>query len=418
MEFIVHRGSHEVGGSCIELFDEETRILLDLGLPLSVAAGADPQRYFPQPLFEDLIQGKKSIQGVFLSHAHPDHHGLIQMLPENIRIFCGKDTAKMIELGRLMSPNEGKPPIFQTFSQQDRISIGAFTVIPYLMDHSAFDAYAFLVENNEKKLFYTGDFRGHGRKAQLFYEFIQNPPSVDILLIEGTRIIPQSDTGFSGEQDLEEAFVRAVNKTKGIVLVTTASQNIDRLVTIFKAARRTGRMLVIDIYTAEVLDSLKDYPRIPKSWWGGVRVCLSHSIAKRLIEAGREDAIRQHREKMIRWPRINERRGKSIVLIRGSMIGPVKRFIDLEGALWVYSMWPGYLEKSESLKRLKDYLEGAGVQIKYLHTSGHASLADLKRLAHALSPKTLIPVHTFYPEIFKEYFQNVRLVSDGEIIQC
>ena len=68
MQLIIHRGTHEVGGSCIELFDRETRILLDLGLPLSVTLGANPLKYFPQPLFDDLTLGKKRIQGVFLSH--------------------------------------------------------------------------------------------------------------------------------------------------------------------------------------------------------------------------------------------------------------------------------------------------------------------------------------------------------------
>ncbi len=417
MRLIIHRGTHEVGGSCIELFDGETRILLDLGLPLSFSPGANPQKYVPQPFFEDLINEKKFLQGVFLSHAHLDHHGLIQLLPENIRIFCGGDAAKMIEVGGLMSSNAGRSSIFQTFTQRQRISIGAFTIVPYLMDHSAFDAYAFFVENAGKKLFYTGDFRGHGRKAKLLDELTQNPPSVDILLIEGTRIIPETDRDFSREQDLEDEFVRVVNETKGIVLVTTASQNIDQLVSIFRAAKRTGRILIIDIYTAEVLDSLKDYPRIPKASWGGIRVSLSGPIAKRLIENRRDDIIRKHRENIIRWSRINERREKSVVLIRGSMIGPVKGYIDLKEAVWIYSMWPGYLDKSESLNRLKDYLDRSGVPVKYLHTSGHASLADLKRLVHALNPKTLIPVHTYYPRIFKDHFQNVRLVSDGEAIE-
>jgi len=121
-------------------------------------------------------------------------------------------------------------------------------------------------------------------ESKLLDELTQNPPSVDILLIEGTRIIPETDADFSREEDLEDEFVRVVNETKGIVLVTTASQNIERLVTIFRAAKRTGRILIIDIYTAEVLDSLKDYPRIPKSSWEGIRVSLSPSIANRLKE--------------------------------------------------------------------------------------------------------------------------------------
>jgi len=240
---------------------------------------------------------------------------------------------------------------------------------------------------------------------------------VDILLIEGTRICSLVNEGFPSEQELEEQFVRVISKTKGIVLVTTASQNIDRLVSIFRSAKRTGRVLVIDIYTAEVLDSLQEYPRIPKASWKGVRVSLSGAIARRLIEVGREDIVRRHRPNIIKWPKINERKDRYIVLIRGSMVGPLKRYMDLKDAAWIYSLWPGYLERSESLDRLKKYLDALGVPIQYLHTSGHAKISDLKRMVRALKPKTLIPVHTYRPELFKEYFQNVRLASDGEIIE-
>ena len=42
---------------------------------------------------------------------------------------------------------------------------------------------------------------------------------------------------------------------KGIHFVWTSSQNIDRLVTIFRAAKRTGRALLVDLYTAVVLEA-------------------------------------------------------------------------------------------------------------------------------------------------------------------
>ena len=40
-----------------------------------------------------------------------------------------------------------------------------FTITPFLVDHSAFDAYALLVEAGGRRLFYSGDLRGHGRNA-------------------------------------------------------------------------------------------------------------------------------------------------------------------------------------------------------------------------------------------------------------
>ena len=47
-----------------------------------------------------------------------------------------------------------------------------------------------------------------------------------------------TDEGFATEDDLEREFVRAFKETKGLRFVWTSSQNIDRSVTIFRAAKR------------------------------------------------------------------------------------------------------------------------------------------------------------------------------------
>jgi ribonuclease J len=57
------------------------------------------------------------------------------------------------------------------------------------MDHSAPDAYAFEIECDGKRLFYSGDFRAHGRKAKLFKNLLKNPPKkIDVLIMEGTMM--------------------------------------------------------------------------------------------------------------------------------------------------------------------------------------------------------------------------------------
>ena len=67
--------------------------------------------------------------------------------------------------------------------------VGPFKITPFLVDHSAFDAYALLVEADGRRLFYTGDFRAHGRKAELFKRLLREPPAaVDVLLIEGIML--------------------------------------------------------------------------------------------------------------------------------------------------------------------------------------------------------------------------------------
>ena len=50
----------------------------------------------------------------------------------------------------------------------------------------------------------------------------------------------------------------------------------------------------------------------------------------------------------------------------------------------------------------------------YAHSSGHAPLEDLHKLAAALKPKMLVPIHTEDAEGFKSQFENVTTLMDGE----
>jgi ribonuclease J len=48
-----------------------------------------------------------------------------------------------------------------------------------------------------------------------------------------------------------------------------------------------------------------------------------------------------------------------------------------------------------------------------IHTSGHASISDLQRLARAINAKTVVPIHSFEAERFPEFFENVTIKQDG-----
>jgi len=318
-------------------------------------------------------------------------------------------------LSSLMSSK--KPPLQAThFQQKEKIKIGPFTITPYLVDHSAMDAYAFLIEADGRTIFYTGDFRGHGRKKWLFEEFIKNHPAVDVLMMEGTVVGPRSDEVFITEQELENKFIDVMQNCKGTVFVTAASQNIDRLVTIFRSAKRSGRKLIIDLYTAEVLDNLTDYPRLPKTYWPRIRVAYSKALVDRLENAGRQDIVDKHRENIIRWPRINEKPHEFVVLCRQGVFIPIKRHLNIQKSAWVYSMWTGYLERNGSLKKMKHYFDDKGAAYHYIHSSGHARLADLKRFVKGVKPETIIPIHTYHPELFRGFFGKIKMVEDGEVV--
>lgn len=392
MKLIIHRGAHEVGGSCVEISCGGSTILVDIGLPLDFDSDESIESCLPQSLFHTLRQGGKFIDGVLLSHPHLDHYGLAGQLPASIPVYCGKASWDLMNATARFSPNKFSLPNVEHFEAWQEFQLGNFTITSYLMDHSAFDAYGFLISASGKNIFYSGDFRGHGRKSKLLDRLPKLLPSIDALLMEGTLIGNRSNEIQSSESELEDEFVKIIEQTQGITLVTTSSQNIDRLVTIFKAVKRCDRMFIIDFYTAEILEILKEYAKLPNATWPRIRVCYPQFLARQFEKKG------------------------MVMLVRPGFMADIKRFVDLNRATWIYSMWLGYFERSQSLQKLKSFLLEQGVHYEYLHTSGHASLNDLKEFVRKLSPQMTIPIHSFHPEQFHDLFANVKMIADGEEI--
>ena len=69
----IHRGSKQIGGSCVEVESLGQRLLIDLGLPLD--AEKNSIQYLPDIV--GLDGSDPSLLGIFISHPHLDHFGLL-----------------------------------------------------------------------------------------------------------------------------------------------------------------------------------------------------------------------------------------------------------------------------------------------------------------------------------------------------
>jgi ribonuclease J len=85
----------------------------------------------------------------------------------------------------------------------------------------------------------------------------------------------------------------------------------------------------------------------------------------------------------------------------------------LTGASAIWSLWSGYL-KEPSGERLKSFLRARGIPLSIQHTSGHASVDDLRRLAKAVDADRVVPIHSFGSARFADLFDNVVPAADGE----
>ena len=61
-------------------------------------------------------------------------------------------------------------------------------------------------------------------------------------------------------------------------------------------------------------------------------------------------------------------------------------------------------------------LSKKGFTIDELHTGGHATLSDIKKVLQMLKPKKIIPIHTTVPNLFRNLSEQVLLMKDGEIV--
>ena len=413
MRLRIHRGTKEIGGTCIEVEARRKRLALDVGLPLDAPddEGAHARLL---PAVSGFRERDDSLLGVLISHPHQDHYGLARHIRPEVPVHIGADAHNILTAASRYVPNGHAFADPRFIAHREPVEVGPFRVTPYLMDHSAFDAYALLVEADGKRVFYSGDFRGHGRKARLFEAMVADPPDdIDVLLMEGTTIgRTGTDEGFASEADLEQAFVQAFRETKGLHFVWTSSQNIDRLVTIFRAAKRAGRLLLIDLYTAVVLEAT-GRSSIPQSHWDDVRLYIPQRQRVVIKEKGLFDDLERHGTNRVFPKDLPGLAGRAVMLFRPMAMSDHGVQAVLDGAALTYSMWEGYLEEDGSLGVLK-WLEEHGIPLRSIHTSGHASPADLKRFAAALAPRALVPIHSFKTGRFGEFFDNVVQRDDGE----
>lgn len=381
----IHRSANEIGGNCIEIaVDIGQRLLLDVGRPLDAERGA--VGLLPPSL--DTV----SPAHVLISHPHQDHFGLLDEIPDHWTVHCGPATAQLISITQRITGATAERG-YQTWKSEQAVSIGEFLVTPYLTDHSAFDAYMLLVEVRGKRILYSGDFRTHGRKAALVRRFMAAPPrDIDVLILEGTNL--GSDKPTMSESKLEQDFAALFTETKGRVFVAWSAQNIDRTVTLYRAAKRTRRTLVVDLYTAEVMEILSNYGRIPKPDWDNVKVVVTSRLAQMYRRSGREDVVTKYARNGIAARKLNQTPERWVCMFRPSLIPDFEHneVAPTTNDAWSWSMWRGYLAEADGRVAAAWFSKG-GARPVHIHTSGHASPADLKNFARAIAARHMVPVH-------------------------
>ncbi|MDR0320627.1 MAG: MBL fold metallo-hydrolase [Treponema sp.] len=426
MKIIIHRGTHQIGGCITEIESNGYKVFIDFGEQLPGNESADTDL----PAIEGLTSGDVSKSALFITHYHGDHIGKISETVKDLPIYAGKtalEIYKCLETRLSYIPDENEAvkhkkiieriKTINGFEALQQIKIGEITVTPLFTDHSAFDAYMFIVEAEGKRILHTGDFRGHGfRKKGLIPMLKKYAKDIDYIISEGSNILRPNAT-IQTEQELQKEFEKKFKNNK-YNFVFVSSTNIDRIFALYHASKRAGRCFVCDDYQTDILKTVSKNHKKRS-------VFYNINYEQKIPHAGRFFELKRHGGQPF------------------SFVGNLKPYLDNHGFCMIirsnpafrvlldeytknadtkiyYSMWKGYIDNKSPAFNDNTAKFFEPYEIEFMHTSGHADIETLKNVFNTVNPKCgIIPIHTEAPEKFNELFLPHKIIpiKDGNPLE-
>ena len=488
-----HGGVGEIGGNQFLVEDGGTRLLMDFGMSF----GAE-KRFFSEFLharsssvLKDMfrlgllpdIKGlyredhlrhdlgrteERDIDAILLTHAHVDHCGYLSYVRPDVPVYCSAEaqaimrcfdeTSKtsqytairpkfLVGQSKTGSPKRITARDEEGIIQRDiriiepykPIKLGPVTATPMPVDHSISGVYAFQLETSSGIITNTADLRFHGRRSHQTEKFVEMSRSagVDLMLCEGTRI---DATVTDTEEGVEEKLHKVTDDSRGLVVCNYPIRDLDRMLSFYNVAKRTGRSLVIDAKEAYLLGLFEAVPgsiyprasdphiRIYKNQGSWALVGRESDYDPRIVGQEYGDSwIRElfdSADNLVDWRDIRRTPASYLFYCNDWKIQELVDIEPAEGTSYIRSMTEPFDHDMEmSDQRMMNWLAALGIlhseeEWQRFHVSGHGDRGQLERIVKGVASKRLIPIHTEKPEenpLWKEWHGDITIKNRGEI---
>ena len=407
MRITIHRAA-QIGGQITRISTNRASILIDLGHNLP-GNNEDEDPYDNDLAISELTKGCSAI---LYTHYHGDHIGLFHHVPDDIPQYIGEVARQVVyRKYRELCPN-GQPKFRQalgiasrmhTLREGKTLRFGDISVTPYFVSHSAYDAYMFLIEAEGKRILHTGDFRGHGYLSKGLLPMVQKCiGQVDVLIIEGTMLARKNETVLT-ETALSQKAAELMKKHK-YVFVHCSSTDMERL-TGFKNANAKmypHRPLIADEYQKDILDlfSATAGKKTPCFNFGKIYT-YSPNLNDWMLKEGFTMFVRANKD-------------FNALLDRIFPLLPAQ-----EKPLLIYSLWEGYINRSDTRNESYLKLQNRFADVVRLHTSGHATADTLRDICELTNPRlAILPIHKEKEADFSSIGIPVRLQEKIRVTDC
>ena len=379
-------GSGEIGMN-MNLFsygkpEAQKWIIVDIGVTFADDSIPGIDLIYPDPGF--IINKKKDLLGIVLTHAHEDHIGAIAHIWPKLKckMYATPFTAVLIK----EKFKEKKIDIGENLKIVDlngNIKLGPFKIEFITLTHSILEPNGLLIETPAGIVLHTGDWKVDpnpliGNKIdQTKLKEIGNK-GVLAMICDSTNVLSHGRAG--SEADVRTNLLKLMSNLKKRIIVTSFASNVARMETIFYCAEKTKRQISL------VGRSMHKIYKAAKQC-GYLKNVISPIDAREAKKISRE---------------------KIVYLCTGSQgepMGAMMRIINYthpdvfiekeDTVIFSSKIIPGNEKKLYKLHNqlVKNQIDVISEETDFVHVSGHPNREDLRDMYGWVKPKSVIPVH-------------------------
>ena len=375
-------GLDEIGKNITVLEYGKDMIVVDcgLGFPDEDMYGVD----LVIPDFSYLVQNKRKLKGMFITHGHEDHIGSIPycMQQVNCPIHGTAMTNGLIKL-KLEEHKLADKVKLITHEPGDMVKAGCFTVEFIHVNHSIADAVAFAIHTPLGTVVMTGDFKIDPTAADGMMDLARlgqlGNDGVLALLADSTNV---ERAGYTpSENVVAESLDRQFKNCDSRIIITTFASNMHRLQSVLNIAHRHGRKVAVTGRSMEnVLKVAEElgYLKVPSNTiveLGAIKSLPKNKVVIVSTGSQGENMSALHRMAFNTHRQVDIVSGDRIIISASAIPGNEKAVSKIINALY-----------RKGADVIYDKSEG-------LHVSGHACQEELKIVHGLCKPKFFIPVH-------------------------
>ncbi len=388
-------------------------IIVDLGVTFADDSIPGIDLIMPDPGF--IIDKKKDLLGIVLTHAHEDHIGAVAHIwPElKCKLYATPFTAALIT-EKFKEKKIDISSFLNIVPLNSKIKLGDFEIDFVTLTHSILEPNGLSIKTPLGTILHTGDWKIDpnpliGNKIDQEKLKKIGDKGVSAMICDSTNIFSPGRAG--SESDVRDSLLRIMETKNRRILVTSFASNVARMESIFYCAKKTGRS-----------------------------ICLVGRSMHRIFKAAKKCGYLKGLINPLD-PREAKKIAKNRILYlatgsQGEPMGAMNRIINgshpevflEEGDCVIFSskIIPGNEKKLYYLQNLivRNNIEIISEENAFVHVSGHPNRDDLKDMYKWVKPKSVIPVHGEHRHMlehvnFAKEMQvpKTLLIENGDIIK-